>query len=365
MNIFLTTILVASTLACGENNDNSNNTTDILISFTPTELTVNSEGEVASVQVKANREWSAFSDQDWIKCSPNSSINREELLKINVAENTTPVKRSGNVVIRSGTKRETIPVIQPGKELNADHSMYVPEGYSLIWNDEFNTGSRPNSQLWSYETGNHGWGNNELQNYIAGSVNGEDLASISNGIFKIIAKKIDGTVYSIRINTKDSWTYGYFEARLKLPSGKGTWPAFWMMPKNFTAWPEDGEIDIMEEVGYRPNWVSSAIHTKSYNHKINTEKTGEMFLETAQSDFNVYALQWTKDYVKTYVNGKCIFTFPNDGKGNKDTWPFNAPFYIKLNLAWGGDWGGSQGLDESALPATYEIDYVRVYQPQN
>ncbi|MGL5785487.1 MAG: family 16 glycosylhydrolase [Bacteroidales bacterium] len=365
MNIILTTIIALSTLACGGNNDTPDSSADIMISISPTVVTANPEGDTAIVQIKANREWKAFSEQDWIKCSPSSSINREEVLQINVAENTTPFKRSGSVIIRSGGKRESISVTQSGKELNADHSEYVPDGYSLIWNDEFNEGTRPDMQRWSYETGNHGWGNNELQNYVAGSVDGNDIASISDGIFKITAQKINGTVYSIRINTKDSWTYGYFEARLKLPSGKGTWPAFWMMPKNYSSWPEDGEIDIMEEVGYRPNWVSSAIHTKSYNHKINTEKTGETFLETAQSDFHIYALEWTKDYIKTYVDGNCIFTFPNDGSGNKDTWPFNAPFYIKLNLAWGGDWGGSQGVDESALPATYEIDYIRVYQPQN
>ena len=96
-------------------------------------------------------------------------------------------------------------------------------------------------------------GNNELQNYVAGSVDGEQLAVVSDGTFKIIAKKINNKVHSIRINTNESWQYGYFEARLKLPSGKGTWPAFWMMPKNYTSWPACGEIDIMEEVGYRPN----------------------------------------------------------------------------------------------------------------
>ncbi|MGL5273053.1 MAG: glycoside hydrolase family 16 protein, partial [Phocaeicola sp.] len=95
---------------------------------------------------------------------------------------------------------------------------------------------------------------------------------------------------------------------------------------------------------------------------INTEKTAERFLETAQSDFHTYALEWTADYIKTYVDGKHLFTFSNDKTGNKDTWPFYTPFYLKLNLAWGGNWGGLQGVDESVLPATYEIDYVRVFQ---
>jgi beta-glucanase (GH16 family) len=185
---------------------------------------------------------------------------------------------------------------------------------------------------------------------------------VTDGKLKIIAKKVGNQVLSIRMNTRQSWKYGYFEARLKLPKGKGTWPAFWMLPKNFTAWPDDGEIDIMEEVGYNANYVSSSIHCKAYNHSIGTQKTKEILLSTAQTEFHVYALEWTEDYIKTFVDGKELFYFANDKTGNKNTWPFNAPFYLKLNLAWGGNWGGAQGVDESVLPATYEIDYVRVFQ---
>jgi len=135
-----------------------------------------------------------------------------------------------------------------------------------------------------------------------------------------------------------------------------------MMPKNYTAWPDDGEIDIMEEVGYDPNVILSTVHCKAYNHSIGTQKSGTIKVPTAQTEFHVYAVEWTEDFIKGYVDGKCYFTFDNDKKGNKNTWPFNTAFYLKLNLAWGGDWGGAQGIDESALPATYEIDYVRVFQ---
>lgn len=201
--------------------------------------------------------------------------------------------------------------------------------YTLVWQDEFDGPGRtmPDAGQWYYETGGHGWGNNELQNYIAGTQGRDTFALVSDGTLKIIAAKKEGEVFSVRLNTRESWTYGYFEARLKLPTGKGTWPAFWMMPKAFKHWPADGEIDIMEEVGYRPNWTSSAIHCQAYNHAIQTQKTGEQFIRTAQTDFHVYALEW-----------------------------------MKLNLAWGGNWGGAEGVDESCLPATYEIDYVRVYQ---
>lgn len=250
-------------------------------------------------------------------------------------------------------------IVKP--EIQADANIIAPEGYTLVWNDEFEAGVEPDSE-WYYETGGDGWGNNELQHYVKGAQRLEQLAAVKDGILTITAKMIGDTVYSIRMNTKESWKYGYFEARLKLPSGKGTWPAFWMMPKNFTSWPGDGEIDIMEEVGYRPDYVSSAIHCTAYNHSIGTEKTNEMFLSTSQTEFHIYALEWTEDYIRTFVDGKELFYFPNDKKGDKNTWPFNAPFYLKLNLAWGGNWGGAEGVDESVLPADYKIDYVRVFQ---
>ncbi|MFB0973977.1 MAG: glycoside hydrolase family 16 protein, partial [Bacteroidales bacterium] len=106
----------------------------------------------------------------------------------------------------------------------------------------------------------------------------------------------------------------------------------------------------------------STIHCMAYYHSIGTQKTESKYLEGAQTGFHVYAHERTKEYIKTYVDGVALFQFNNDGTGNYDTWPFLNPFYLKLNLAWGGDWGGAQGVDESFLPATYEVDYVRVFQ---
>lgn len=238
-----------------------------------------------------------------------------------------------------------------------------PEGYTLVWQDEFEgTSVLPDEAEWWYETGAHGWGNHEIQNYVAAIAGQDTVAWVSDGTLKIAAKRVGEQVLSARINTKKSWTYGYFEARLKLPAGKGTWPAFWMMPKEGKAWPGDGEIDIMEEVGYDPNVTVSTIHCSAYNHTKGTQKNGTKQVPTAQTEFHVYAVEWTEDYIKGMVDGECYFTFPNDKTGNRETWPFDAPFYLKLNLAWGGDWGGAKGVDETALPALYEIDYVRVYQ---
>ena len=156
-------------------------------------------------------------------------------------------------------------------------------------------------------------------------------------------------------------TYGYIEASIKLPKGKGTWPAFWMMPVNFTSWPADGEIDIMEEVGYHPNYVSSSLHANAHVHTQGTQVTYEMLCEGAEDGFHTYAILWTQQNITTYVDGKVQLSYDNRGLG-RDDWPYDDPFYVILNLAWGGDWGGAQGIDESALPATMEIDYVRVFQ---
>lgn len=353
-------VLLLSFLNCSSSNDNPDPVETVVCS--PTEVSVDYKAATQTIDIVASGEWTAYSNESWISCTPSSSINTKATVTVTVAANSNTAAREGTVIFKSGTGRTSVTVKQAAKpETPVDPDIQVPEGYKLVWNDEFDEGTEPGSEWW-YETGAGGWGNNELQNYVAGYQDSEQLAAVKDGILTITAKKIGSTVYSIRMNTNQSWKYGYFEARLKLPSGKGTWPAFWMMPKNYTAWPADGEIDIMEEVGYRPNYVSSAIHCTSYNHTKGTEKTNEMFLETAQTEYHVYALEWTEDYIRTYVDGKQLFYFENDKKGNKDTWPFDAAFYLKLNLAWGGNWGGAQGVDESALPATYHIDYVRVFQ---
>jgi len=337
---------------------------DIQIQLLPSSLNFDYGTSEQIIQITSNADFTVFSDQIWCNVS-SSNINKgTDSLKISVAENTTNSKRNAIITFKSGNFEKKYSVSQ-----DCHLEINVPEGYRLVWQDEFNeyhaSGEKPllpNATKWWFETGGGGWGNNELERYIPGYEGSDTCSVVSNGTLKIIAKKKGNEVISIRMNTSKSWTYGYFEARLKLPQGKGTWPAFWMMPKNFSAWPDDGEIDIMEEVGYRPNWVSASIHCSAYNHKMGTQKTAEKFVSAAESDFHVYAVEWTESFIKGYVDGENYFTFLNDGKKDKKTWPFNTPFYLKLNLAWGGNWGGAQGVDESKLPATYEIDYVRVFQ---
>lgn len=257
-------------------------------------------------------------------------------------------------------------VIPEGAEY-VEPEIYTPAGYRLVWRDEFNDPSfnMPDAAEWWYETAEPGWVNNELQTYVAGRTGDIVTAEVSDGSLKIRAIKSGSRVYSARVNTRKNWTYGYFEARLKLPKGKGTWPAFWMMPSVWSGWPDGGEIDIMEHVGCVPTEVSSSIHCKSYYHAIGTQKTAARKVAGVMDEFHTYALEWTPEYIKTYVDGKQLFYYnPDDYSEGRtaNTWPFNKPFELKLNLAWGGDWGGMYGVDESCLPATYEIDYVRVFQ---
>jgi hypothetical protein len=321
-------------------------------------ITAGAQSQEQSFTISSNTAWTAESNQSWCKVTPASGNSGSATVKVTLDENKTSATRNATITIAYTGGSQTIAVSQLSDEI------IVPNGYTLVWNDEFNNPAltMPDETNWWYETGNGGWGNNEIQNYVAGKKGSNVVAEVSNGTLKIKCMKVGSEIISARMNTNESWTYGYMEARLKLPKGKGTWPAFWMMPKNYVSWPGSGEIDIMEEVGYNPNYTSSSIHCDAYNHTLGTQKTAEVLTAGAQDEFHVYALEWTADYIKTYVDGKQLLYFANDKQGKNATWPFSNPFYIKLNLAWGGDWGGAQGVDESCLPATYEIDYVRVFQ---
>lgn len=328
------------------------------VSLSVTSLSAGAQRSEISFTVTSNTSYNISSSAAWLSLGDTKGEAGEKTFKATVDENTGNASREATITVAYGNESQTIKVTQLSDFVN------TPDGYTLVWSDEFNDPKfdMPDESRWWYEVWAPGFVNNELQRYVAGKRGDKKTAEISNGILKIHAIKDGNEVISARVNTKESWTYGYFEARLKLPKGKGTWPAFWMMPKQDSAWPACGEIDIMEEVGYHPNYTSSSIHCAAYNHVMGTQRTAEVFTAGAEDEFHVYALEWTEDYIRTYVDGKQLLNFTNDKKGDNDTWPFSKPFYLKLNLAWGGDWGGAQGVDESFLPATYEIDYVRVFK---
>ncbi len=357
-------MLALTASACDKNGGGGESVSKNL-SVSVSEISTDHAKSVQSVTVTADCDWGVGSaDRSWCTVTPSGGVAGNTDVTVTIAENTGKTERETAVNFYYGTQTLSVPVKQaaPPKE-EVDPTIVAPEGYSLVWNDEFDA-TAVDTGKWRFENWAPGHVNNELQRYVAGGVlNGNYTAFIEDGILKIRAMKVDGQVISARMNTRKSWKYGYMEARINLPSGKGTWPAFWMMPDDQSdGWPKCGEIDIMEEVGYHPNYTSSSIHTQSYNHTINTQKTKEVYTANAEGEFHVYACEWTPDALKFFVDGKQFFSFSNDGKGNVATWPFFKNFYITLNLAWGGSWGGAQGVNESALPAVMQIDYVRVFQ---
>ena len=366
-------LLCAATLlnfSCGCGSEPVPSVSETTLTVSPASVNASFEAQTAVLSVNATGDWGVSSaDKDWCTVTPSGGIKGASEVKVNLLTNRTGKERETTVTFRYGAKTLEVPVKQG---LNEDDlpkpapDMVVPEGYELTWNDEFDQddGSMPDVSKWRFENKPAGWVNNELQTYVAGGArNGVKTAWVEDGALNIRAIREGKDIISARMYSQKSWTYGYMEAAIWLPQGKGTWPAFWMMPDDFSrGWPGCGEIDIMEEVGYHANYTSSSIHCMRYYHSIGTQKTHEQYTAGAESGYHVYALEWTADALMFYVDGKKHFTFSNDQAGNDDTWPFNKDFYIILNLAWGGDWGGSQGVDANALPCTMKVDYVRVFK---
>ena len=236
-------------------------------------------------------------------------------------------------------------------------------GWNLVWSDEFSqvNGSKPDPQKWGYDLGGGGWGNSELQYYTDRTKN----ARIEDDhlIIEAHAESFGGRNYtSARLLTqgKWDWQYGRFEARLKVPAGQGLWPAFWMLGSSIDeiGWPFCGEIDIMEYVGRLPDEIFGTIHGPGYS---GGDSFGQIrpFPDVAD-EFHTFVVEWEEDEIRWYVDGDHYFTATPDGLNGLE-WVFDAPQFILLNLAVGGNFGGpvSPSLN---FPKQYLIDYVRVYE---
>lgn len=244
------------------------------------------------------------------------------------------------------------------------------EEFRLVWADEFDYVGLPDSTRWSYDVGGHGWGNGELQYY---TDNRAENARVEEGHLTIEAHRetFGGKTYtSARLVTKGKadFTYGRFEARARLPSGRGTWPAIWMLPtgNRYGEWPNSGEIDIVEHVGFDPDVVHSTVHTRAYYHSIGTQRGDPVDVPTARSQFHTYSVEWTPEEIRGYVDDNHYFTFanerPTDPAADFRQWPFDEPFHLILNVAIGGAWGGQKGVDPDIFPTRLVVDYVRVYE---
>ena len=252
-------------------------------------------------------------------------------------------------------------------------------GWRLVWSDEFDYEGLPDPKKWKYETGfvrNH-----ELQYYTEGR---SENARVENGMLVIEARKehfpnpkydktaakgdwnkthefAEYTAASLNTASTASWTYGRVEVRAKLPKGKGTWPAIWMLGKK-GGWPKCGEIDIMENVGFDPDGIHTTIHTAQVsNHAKHTAKGHRTTVPHPYDDFHVYAVEWTEKVITFFVDENKVFAFENNSTA-EDAWPFDKPQYLLLNFAFGGEWGGAKGVDETIFPQKFFIDYVRVYE---
>jgi licheninase len=245
--------------------------------------------------------------------------------------------------------------------------------WTLVWSDEFNYTGYPDAAKWRPEVWNPGVVNQELQYYTANL----DNASVANGVLTIKAAAVwnasrgANDYYSARLNSRASWTYGRFEARMRLPGGWGTWPAFWLYPDNDFyygtnpitnyGWPNCGEMDIMEEVGYDQNRIHASTHSACCFWGNGTQRSNTIVVSDPTVNWHVYAAEWTANKIDFFVDGTRFFTVNNDGTGWQ-SWPFNHNFHIILNLAVGGVWGGAQGVDPNIWPRSMQVDYVRVYR---
>ena len=254
----------------------------------------------------------------------------------------------------------------------SDNPPTTSSEWQQVWADEFD-GEELDLSKWNVLRWRPGWVNNEQQAYTDRDTNIflEDGNLVIQGL---IEPNYSGTDYtghqytsnytSGRINTDDkfSWTYGRFDIRAKLPGGRGSWPAIWMLGESISSigWPDCGEIDIMEHVGYDNGNVHGSIHTKDFNHMMNTQKSGSTSLPTVTQSFHTYSLEWSPSYLRFLIDDSPFFFVYNDYNGNQAKWPFDSPHYMILNLAIGGDWGGVQGIASSAFPMTMLVDHVRV-----
>ena len=237
--------------------------------------------------------------------------------------------------------------------------------YRLVWQDEFNYKGLPDTTKWKYDTeGNDaGWGNHEAQHYTQSRL---ENAHVDNGRLYITAleESFGGKEYtSARLMSIADWKYGKIEVNAKLPTAHGTWSAIWMMPGGWSFhdgnWPDVGELDIMEHVGHDLGVIHASAHSKDYQWQENTQKTATVSVPGVSEKFHSYILEWTPEVLRAFVNDSLYFEYKNEGLG-KTKWPYDKPFYLIMNVAVGGAWGGQ--IDASAFPQTMEVDYVRIYQ---
>lgn len=250
------------------------------------------------------------------------------------------------------------------KPITGAHSSFIPAGYDLVWNDEFDYEGLPSSEHWGYQTGGHGWGREELQLY---TKDREENARVENGHLVLTARRENAgrnqfTSTRLVSKRKAEFTYGFFDIRAKMPSGRGLWPTIWMVGDTVTqiGWPNAGEIDIAEHHGRTPDSVYAAAQCIAANYANDTERSSAFYLPNAETAFNNYSLYWDRDELIWYINGEEYHREDRPDTFSTSNWPYQWPFYLIFNISVGGFEGGP--VDGSIFPSEMLIDYVRVYQ---
>lgn len=279
------------------------------------------------------------------------------------------MKRYSDILL-GGLLLMSSPVALTSCDDDNDDNTSKNDPWVLVWSDEFNdptADNRPDPAKWTYEIGASGYGNEEKQNYTDRVENAHYTVEDNEGCLQItaLADNYQGVPYSsARIKTEGrfSTTYGRFEARMKLPYGPGMWPAFWLLGVNYDTdtWPACGEIDIMENKGFQPNIVSSAVHCPGHSGGNPFTTTFGYQDKRFDTGFHVFAVEWDKSRIRFFVDEYLYHTVSRSEMGD-ESWVFDHPFFIIINLAVGGVFGGDPTAD-TVFPQSLYVDYVRVYK---
>ncbi|WPR72652.1 glycoside hydrolase family 16 protein [Flavobacterium sp. NG2] len=346
--ISLTLVLLYTLQSCSSSGDS----TDDAALLTPSNLSI-SATVVGATTANPNGDGSGIVN---FKISANNATSYKILVDGKTVEQTTT--DYSHTFTTSGTNTYVIYVsaYNGTNFISSSTTVAVTVASKLVWSEEFNVDGAPNSAIWGYDLGDgNGWGNNESQYYTSRPEN----IIVQNGVLKIktIKESYMGSSYTsarLKSQGKFSFKYGKIEFRAKLPEGKGTWPALWMLGDNIgtVGWPACGEIDVMEHVGNSLNKIHGSLH--SPGRFGNTPDTATTLIENATTEFHIYSADWTANYIKFYVDNKLFYTFTNSS-----SFPFNQNFFLILNTAIGGNFGGA--IDPNFTSSTFEIDYIRIF----
>ncbi|MDX1614552.1 MAG: glycoside hydrolase family 16 protein [Candidatus Promineifilaceae bacterium] len=297
-----------------------------------------------------------------------ASCQTEEVAAPTSAPTDTPPATATSAPTRAATPTATaIPTSTP-IATPVPIPANAEEGWELVWSDEFE-GDSIDPDNWTYEIGGWGWGNGEAQYYTSRPEN----ARVENGMLVIEARqeKYEDSYYtSARLITQDlrEFQYGRIEARIKVPEGDGLWPAFWMLGSDFernpdqpldSNWPHVGEVDIMEHVGREPDLIMGTVHGPGYSGAGGLGRWNRQEYDIAD-EFHTYAIEWDETGITWFYDGEPYYTLTPDDLNDRE-WVFDKEFFLLLNLAIGGQFGGTIGLD-TKFPTNLYVDYVRVYQ---